>query len=143
MAFQFEFDPLHQIIRIMFSEVVTEDDLMSFYRMAALLVQRLDPQAAVVDFTSVNSFDISVEFMRSLAALPPAIPQPERPRVVVAPADYVFGLARLFAVEGEATRPNFHVVRSAQQAWAILEVQKPEFTAISQALDSRRDGLST
>jgi len=56
---------------------------------------------------------------------------------MVAPADDVFGLTRLFGIAGEATRPNYHVVRSEREAWAILGVQKPEFRPIPEALESR------
>jgi len=135
MAFHFEFDPIHRIIRIRFSDSVTDDDLTYFYQMSALLVGSLDPLSAVVDFSAVDSFESSAEFIRKQAELPPVMPQRERPRIVVAPRDDVFALARVFAAEGEATRPNFHVVRSAQQAWAILGVMEPEFQTISQALD--------
>lgn len=136
MAFRFEFDSIHRIFRIKFSERVTEDDLTYFYRMAALLVESLDPLSAIIDFSDVSSFESSAQFIRELAGLPPVMPKMERPRVVVAPKDYVFGLSRLFGVEGEATRPNFHVVRSTREACAILGVEEPEFEAITKALES-------
>jgi hypothetical protein len=107
MAFHFEFDPIHRIIRIRFSDRVTDDDLTYFYRMSALLVGSLDPLSAVIDFSAVDSFESSAEFMRRQAELPPVMPRRERPRIVVAPRDDVFALARVFAAEGEATRPNF------------------------------------
>ena len=49
MAFRFEFDPIHRMMRIKFSESVTEEDLAYFYRMAALLVESLDPLSAVIE----------------------------------------------------------------------------------------------
>ena len=137
MAFHFEFDSIHRIIRIRFSERVTDDDLTYFYRMSALLVGSLDPLSAVIDFSDVDSFESSAQFMKKQAELPPAMPRKERPRIVVAPRDDIFALARVFAAEAEATRPNFHVVRSAQQAWAILGVAEPEFQTIPQALDEK------
>jgi hypothetical protein len=137
MAFRFEFDPAHRILGIRFWDRVTEDDLSYFYRMSALLVGSLDPASAVIDFSDVTSFDSSAQFMKRLAALPPAMPRAERPRIVVAPQDEVFGLARLFEMAGEATRPNFHVVRSTREAWAILGVEEPRFKAIPEALESR------
>lgn len=136
MAFRFEFNSTHRILRIRFSDLVTNDDLEYFYRMSALLADSLDPLSAVVDFSAVTSVTSTAEFIRELAALPPAMPQTERPRVVVAPMDEVFGLARLFEMHGEATRPNFHVVRSAQQAWAILGTEEPEFKPVQQAWGS-------
>jgi hypothetical protein len=139
MAFRFEFDSIHRVLRIKFSETVTNEDLIYFYRMSTLLVESLDPLSAIIDFAAVTSFESSADFMRNLAALPPAMPKQERPRVVIAPADHVFGLARLFGTAGEATRPSFHVVRTEQQAWAILGIQEePEFKPVQQALESER-----
>jgi hypothetical protein len=44
-------------------------------------------------------------------------------------------MARIFEVEGEATRPNLHVVRSVKEAWAILgvEMEEAKFGSISRA----------
>jgi hypothetical protein len=138
MAFVFEFDPIHRILGIRFSEDVTSEDLLYFYRMSALLVESFDPLSAIIDFSEVTSFDSDPQFLRELASLPPAMPQRERPRVVVAPSDKIFGLARLFEIHGEATRPSFHVVRATREAWAIIGVQEPEFKPIAEAWESHR-----
>ena len=45
---------------------------------------------------------------------------------MVAPSDKVFGLARMFELQGEGTRANLHVVRTMKEALAILGVQAPE-----------------
>jgi formylglycine-generating enzyme required for sulfatase activity len=37
------------------------------------------------------------------------------------------GIARMFELEGEQTRPNLHVVRSAKDVWAILGIREPQF----------------
>ena len=137
MAFVFEFDPIHRIIGIRFSEDVTSDDLMYFYRMAALLVESFDPLSAIIDFSEVTTVNTDPQFMRELASLPPAMPHRERPRVVVAPSDKIFGFARLFEIHGETTRPSFHVVRSTREAWAIIGVHEPEFKPIAEAWESR------
>jgi hypothetical protein len=33
----------------------------------------------------------------------------------------------MFEFEGEATRPNLHVVRLPEEAWVILGIQEPRF----------------
>lgn len=136
MAFRFDFDLANRILRCRFSEVITENELMYFYRMAVLLAESLDPLAGLVDFSAVTSFKTNAEFMRKLAALPPIMPKTERVRVMVAPADQIFGLARLFEMDGKASRPNHHVVRSVREASAILGLQEPEFRPIPEALES-------
>jgi len=36
-------------------------------------------------------------------------------------------MMRMFELHGEATRPNFYVVREEREAWAILGIQNPRF----------------
>jgi hypothetical protein len=135
MAFHFEFDLTNQILECRFSEVVTEDNLNDFYCLAALFAEALDPLAGLVDFSAVTSFQTNAEFMRKVAGLPPVMPRTERPRVMVAPANHIFGLMRLLGIAGATTRPNFHVVRRVQEAWAMLGVRNPQFRPIIEALE--------
>jgi hypothetical protein len=51
-------------------------------------------------------------------------------RCVVTPSDKVFGLARMFELQGEGTRANLHVVRTMKEALAILGVQEPKFDPV-------------
>ena len=74
-----------------------------------------------------RAFEITAEDMRKLAMWPPVDPVVARPKVVVAPADRVFGMPRMFGMWGEGTRPNFHVVRTFREAFAILRVVNPKF----------------
>jgi hypothetical protein len=115
-----DFDPTHQILRSTFVGKVNDEDLLNHQRMAALLVEILDPRAAIIDFSRVDSFDATPAGLRRLAKLPPPMPKADRPRVIVAPQDYVLGLVRIFQIEGETTRPNLHVVRTVSEAWRII-----------------------
>jgi hypothetical protein len=126
MAFVFDFDPAHQILRSTFSGRVDDEDLLNHQRMGLLLVTSLDPHFAIIDLSAADPFEATPDGMRKLAKLPPPMPQMDRPRVVIAPSDLEFGMARIFAIEGETTRPNLHVVRSMREAWAILGVEMEE-----------------
>jgi hypothetical protein len=33
----------------------------------------------------------------------------------------------MFELQGQETRPNLHVVRSAKEVWVILGVEEPQF----------------
>ena len=46
-----------------------------------------------------------------LASLPPVIRDREALRFIIAPSPSIFGLARMFELHGQETRPNLHVVR--------------------------------
>jgi hypothetical protein len=135
MAFVFDFDPTHQILRSTFSGKVSDEDLLNHQRVGLLLVTSLDPRFAIIDLSAADPFEVTADGMRALAKLPPAMPKMDRPRVVIAPSDYTFGMARIFEVEGEGTRPSLHVVRSVKEAWAILgvEIEEAKFRSISEA----------
>jgi hypothetical protein len=119
-----DFDPVHQILRSRFVGKVNDEDLMNHQRMAGLLVQILDPLAAIVDLSGANPFEATSGGMRHLAELPPPMPKVDRPRVVVAPLDHVMGLMRIFQIVGESTRPNLHLVRATSEAWHIIGVEE-------------------
>jgi hypothetical protein len=68
--------------------------------------------------------------MRQLAKLRPTIPNPDVPRVIVAPSPSVFGLARMFESYGESTRPNLHVVATQREAYAIVGLKNLDFNPI-------------
>ncbi len=135
MAFVFDFDPTHQILRSTFSGKVTDEELLNHQRVGLLLVTSLDPRFAIIDLSAADPFEVTADGMRALAKLPPAMPKMDRPRVIIAPSDHTFGMARIFEVEGEATRPNLHVVRSMKEAWVILgiEMEEAKFGPISGA----------
>jgi len=131
MAWKFEIDPEQRILRSTFEGKVVFDDLLDHQRMGALLVQSLDPRGALIDLSGADPFDVTPDAIRRLAKMPPAMPQRERPRVVVAPSDHQFGMARIFQIEGRATRPNLSVVRTVEDAWAILGLDEAHFRRIS------------
>lgn len=122
MAYRFDFDPVHGILRTRFEGVVTDEELVEFYREAVEQVALTNPARGLIDFSACTRLEASVGTVRMLARTPPAMPQPERPRVIVAPGDRTFGMARIFEIEGEITRPNTHVVRTVGEALSILGV---------------------
>jgi hypothetical protein len=48
-----------------------------------------------------------------------------RPRVIVAPEERVFELARMYQILAENTRPALTVVRTMHEAFAELDLQSP------------------
>ena len=136
MAYRFEFDSTHRIVRCKVTLQVTDEELADCYQTIALVCEALDPEVGIADFSDATSFATAGK-VRALANLAPALPEPSRPRFVVASSDHIYGLARLFQIEGEATRPNLHIVRSSADALAMLEIDEPQFGPLSKALGSR------
>ena len=82
----------------------------------------------IVDFSSVTEFSLSSDLIIQLARQEPCMPDgTTRPRVIVAPKAHIFGLARMFQILVENTRPAQSVVRTMDEALAELDVQSPRF----------------
>jgi len=135
MSYYFEFDATNRVLRGTFTGRVTDEEVMTFYRLAGEYAAQLNPSAGIVDLAEVASFEVSVQTMRQLAKSPPAMPERSHPRVIVAVSPHIFGMARVFEFEGESTRPNLHVVRTREEAWAIIGVQEFEFEPVATAIN--------
>ncbi len=105
MPYQFDFDSTNRILRGRLDGCITDQVLKEYYRAAARYAAETDPLGGVTDFSAVTAFEVSAETIRELARSMPAMPDPHRVRVIVAPLDLVFGMARLFQFEGQETRP--------------------------------------
>ena len=131
--FQFEFDPINGILRCRFEGLVSDGELIDYYRIAAQHVARLTPKAGITDFSAVTRFQVLPETLRRLAYSEPALPDPAVPRFIVAPSDHTYGMSRLFEGYGEKKRPKLHVVREAEEVWRMLNIQEPRFEPMESA----------
>jgi hypothetical protein len=127
MPYQFDFDSTNRILRGRLDGCVTDEVLKEYYRTAAGYAAQIDPLCGITDFSAVTSFEVSAQTVRKLARSTPVMPDVSRVRVIIAPVDHVFGISRLFQIEGEKTRPHNHVVRTVEEAWAVLGVHDPKF----------------
>ena len=127
MPYHFEYDSQNKILMAKFEGQVTDGLIKDYYQACTSQVAVTDLRGSLTDFSNAASFDVSAETIREIAALAPADPIASRPRVVVAPASHIFGFARMFGILGEATRPNFHVVRTLREAYALLGIASPQF----------------
>lgn len=127
MSYYFEFDATNKILRCKFEGRVGDEELKKYDQEAREVAVVTNPRAGVVDLSGVTEFAVTRKTIVQLAEKSPAIPDPDSPRVLIAPAPAVYGMARMFEMEAEGTRRNLHVVRTEQEAWAILGVPEPRF----------------
>jgi len=73
----------------------------------------------IVDFTAVTDVDLSESTLASLAANPSLFARSAL-HIVVAPAELMFKLAGKYKEFARSSRPNFHVVRTRDEAYQIL-----------------------
>jgi hypothetical protein len=126
----FDFDATNRILRCRLEGPVTDEVLKNYYQLAAEYVSRTSPRAGIMDLSAVTAFDVSPESIRELAQSSPVMPNQELPRFVIAASPKVFGLARMFELEGQHTRPNLHVVQSMEAACVVLGIENLRFEPI-------------
>jgi hypothetical protein len=127
MPYTFDFDSVNRILRCRLSGRVNDEILKDFFQAGSRHAVSIHPAAGVVDLSAVTSFDVSTPAIKALARSAPVLHDPDLRRVVIAPSPGIYGMMRMFEMEGEATRPGLQVVRSERDAWAILAVRNPRF----------------
>ena len=130
MPYQIDFDGNNRILRARFIGRVTDDDLRNMYRFGQENVARFDPLSGITDFSEATAVAFSPQTMRDLARTKPIMPDPSRTVIFIAPTPDLFGMGRLFELEGADSRPNLRVVRTAEEAYEILNVQDPQFAPV-------------
>jgi hypothetical protein len=130
MPYHFEFDSEHKILVLVADGVADDGEIMTVNEVIAPQVARLRPSAGISDLSRVTKFDVSGDAMRTAARQPSPYPD-SIPRFIVAPQEYVFGMARMYELVGYPTRSNLKVVRSMQEALAALGVTDlPKFELV-------------
>ena len=127
MPYSFDFDLTNGILRCRLKGRVNNGALKDFFRTGAEHAVRTHPRAGVVDLSEVTSLDVSARTIEQLAKSAPVLRDPNLRRVIIAPSPGIYGLMRMFEMQGAGTRPNLHVVHTEREAWAILAVQNPRF----------------
>lgn len=130
MPYNFDFDLSNGILRCRLEGRVTDELLRNFFRAGAALARRTHPAAGVIDLSGVTTFEVSAQTLRELSKVPPVLTDSRLRRVVIAGSPDVYGMMRMFELEGQEVRPDVHVVHSEQQAWAILGVENPQFQPV-------------
>jgi hypothetical protein len=129
MTSSFEFDPINKVVCWRLQGQVTEDLFAESLRLVADILAETNPTSGIIDFSQVTSFQISAETIKRVADSKPVFPT-ELPRVIVAPADHVYGMARMFAALSSDTRTNVEAVRTMEEAYKLLGIKEPEFRAM-------------
>jgi len=139
MAYCFDFDSSNGILRCRLEGEITDESLKECYEAAGKYAAMTNPGVAIMDFSNVASCDVSPQTVRDLAKRRPGMPG-ARPRFLVVPSAYLYGLARMFQQCGSEARPELHVVRGVDEAYTLLGVPEPQFEPVGGgvAIPSRR-----
>jgi len=126
-SFRFEFDSANKILRLRVEGLVTDELAVQIYSAIREHATATDARAGICDMSSVTEFAMSAECVRRLASQEPALPDATRPRIIAVANPTGFGLARMFQILGEHTRPLLRVVHTLDEALAMLGAQSPHF----------------
>jgi hypothetical protein len=131
MDFRFEFDPANKVLLVRVEGRLTDELLEETYQALRTYSRANEVRAGIVDFSAVSDWALSSAFLRELAKKEPAMADAARRRlIIVTPATVGFGLARMFQMLGESTRPLLTVVRTLDEALETLGVHAAKFEAI-------------
>lgn len=128
--FKCELDATNRIFRGCFAGQVSDEELQAFDRLSAGYAARLLPRAGIVDLSEVTSFEAVPRTLRKLGEAPPIVRN--LVTIIVAPSIHTYAMSRFFEQHREKTDPNVYVVRTLEEAWAILGVTAPEFELIQE-----------
>ena len=93
-------------------------------------VEQLNPAAGISDFTPIKSFNVASYSLRN-AALQPSPYREATPRFIGAPTDYLFGMGRMYEMIANRPQEKLRVVRTREEAFALLGVQDAKFERLA------------
>ena len=116
-------DHLQGVLFIRFEGVVTDDVLLERYDIVREWLAGHGSYSSISDFSDAVSFEVTASGGNQLAASSPLVSD-EYLRIVVAPQDEIFGMTRMFAILGSATRNKVDVVRTLAEAYRLAGVER-------------------
>jgi hypothetical protein len=136
MPYHFDFDLSNKIIRCRFEGLISDETLREYYKIASQYGALNPHYIGILDTSAVTVVNLTASAIHELAMLPPALPDLDIPRIIIAGSSELFGLARMFDLHASATRPNLHVVRTEREAMAILRITDARFVDTPPGSDS-------
>ncbi len=123
------FDELHRVILIKFAGTLTDEVLLSHFKLVREWLTVHGHHSNITDFSDVTSFEVTAQAVSQLAAGAPLVPD-DYLRVVIAPQDEVFGMVRMFEMLGSGTRDRVHIVRTVAEAYELTGIESPGFRPV-------------
>ncbi len=123
MPIDLELIPSRRIARVTLTGSVTNDEVSAAAAQMKSLIESNNIASGwvqLVDTSSVADLnEISRDVLRDVAQRPPW--PADLLRVIIAPTDISFGLARMYELLAGEKRTNLHVVRSMDEADALIQ----------------------
>lgn len=127
MDYVIDLDPTHQVLRVRVTGTITDRALRELYASVSHFAATGGPYASILDLSHVTNNHLSVETIRDIAKMPPAVPG-GRPRVLVASRPEDYGISRMFQLLRDGMGVQVDVVWSVDEAYAMLGVSPENFS---------------
>jgi hypothetical protein len=128
MPFKLFYDREQVVQLVRFGSVINRDTLTAMRVAAKRFVERSGPCRAIVDFSGVETVDVSSNFITDLARGGSVIGG-ER-RVMVAPKPEIFGLSRMYELQQSDRDDEIVVVQTLEEAEKALGLHSPNFEPV-------------
>jgi hypothetical protein len=115
LPYYFEFEDRYRILRAVAYGSMDGDELRQLYFEIRRRKDEEQSLTGILDLTKITSFKVESKVIRELALLPPNFSDPTL-RAVIAPTDFLFGIARMFQITGSDTRKGLLIVRTLHEA---------------------------
>lgn len=115
-------DVKNGIVYSSFEGALNDNDILA-HRHVLKSHPDFNPQfSEIVDFTEVKQLKVTVQLINSMAK-GDSLYSPESKHAVIAPHDLTYGVARLYQMLAQDTRPNVAVVRSMTEARKFVGIE--------------------
>ena len=131
MSFLLQYERRHHILLIRFEGVVTDEILLEGYHRVRRWFDTHGRCGNISDFTAVTDFKITGSSIRFLASNSPLVPG-DLVRIIVAPRDDVYGMARMFEMQGAAMGNRVDIVRNLPDALKLASLDQPDFETVTE-----------
>jgi hypothetical protein len=126
MAHRITFETRNRILLLSFQGIVTEESILIALSESISFVKANGTEGMIMDFSDIEDFRISAAFARNYADSREIVAR-GKPRIVVAPQPFVYGLFRMYQVHTEKSGVGPIPVRSMPEAFSLLKLASPVF----------------
>ena len=130
-----EFDINSRTLRVTLIGEFKDDNAVELYASVRRFLSSADVRGGILDLSSVTKLSVSTAVVVRLSKNPPLFASP-LVRVIVAPQDIVYGMARMFQISRSEIHGGLHVVHTLVEAYGILGLQNPAFTVVEWPSDT-------
>jgi hypothetical protein len=127
MGSTYEFDKDNQVLLVHLHGRLSDESLGALTQAGEKYWAATNPRAEIIDCSGVTEYALSSDRVRQLAKRQIVPEAASLPRVIVVPETHAYGLARMYQITGEQSRPKTTVVRTIDEALKVLNITSPHF----------------